>query len=107
MRHRAGARQLAHDGWIGGFLKDDDVRVAGTDDVGQRMLAPGASPANVVSQQSKRQSAFSTSVKYGWPMSSPRRYITKSRVPWMLTGRLTIAISRLRKGTSLGAMSRS
>ena len=27
------------------------------------------------------------SVRYGWPRRSPRRYITKSRVPWMFTGR--------------------
>src|SRR5262245_44810459 len=105
--HARSSRERPNDARIGGFLKDDDVGIARADDGRQRVLAPRASPADVVGQEPERQSVSSTSVRYGWPSSSPRKYMTQSRVPWMLTGRRTIAISRSRSGTRRGAMSRS
>ena len=84
------------DAGIGGFLKDDDIGGRRTNDVEERLLAARAAALDVVAQEPDRQSCFSTSVRYGWPSSSPRRYMTKSRVPWMFTGRSTIAMSSAR-----------
>src|SRR2546430_11064925 len=57
------------------LLEDDEVRIARADDRGERLLASRSAPADVVGQQPQRQSRFSTSVRYGCPSSSPRKYI--------------------------------
>src|SRR6185369_15282097 len=107
-RHGAGGRQRLDHRRDRRLLKDDDVGRAGRDDGAQRLLAAGAAAADVVAEQADHAvSVFSTSVRYGWPISSPRRYITKSRVPWILTGRFTISMSFSRSGTRSGAMSGS
>ena len=76
---------------------------------GQEALAPGAAVADVVGEQPQRQSlsTLPTSVRYGWPMRYSRKYMIQSRVPWMLTGRPTMAMRRRRSGRSAGAMSGS
>src|SRR6478672_11865649 len=64
------------------FLKDDDIGRAGADPGFEGGLAAGPTPADVVAEKADHSmSFFSTSVRYGCPSSSPRRYITKSRVP--------------------------
>lgn len=93
MRQAGGGGEPFDDGGIGGFLEDDNVGGGRTDDGQQRVLAAAPAALDVVAQEPERQSRFSTSVRYGWPSSSPRKYITTSRVPWMFTGRLTIAMS--------------
>src|SRR5690606_16555524 len=78
------------------LLQDDEIRLPGCDDRGERRLAAESSVADVVGQDRQRHEpgARPTRTRYGWPSTSPRSVITASRVAWMLTGRCTIAISR-------------
>src|ERR1044072_1072796 len=80
------------------FLEHDDVGRTRPDDGFEGRLAAGAAPADVVAEKPDHSmSDFSTSVRYGWPRSSPRRYMTKSRVPRMFTGRVTMSITPSRR----------
>src|SRR4051812_22918882 len=90
LRHPAPGRDALDNRGVGGFLKDDEIGVTGGDDGGD-LLFPAAAPmADVVGQQAEAHApsvfiALSMSTRYGCPSSSPRTYITKSRVAWMLT----------------------
>src|SRR5689334_11708537 len=116
MRHPAALRNPLDDAWQRRFLEDDDVGSAEGDDGLQRVLSSGPAAADIVAEELDRHSWWrrcrgavvssprSISVRYGWPSSSPRKYMTASRVAWMFTGRWTIAMSCSRSGTSSGAI---
>ena len=112
LRHAGTAARPIDDRRPGGFLEDDEVRLAGGDDGGDASSRP-LPPCGCCRSGAEAHVAFSLDglvdeqQRYGCPSSSPRTYITKSRVAWMFTGRLTIAISCSRSGVRSGAMSGS
>src|SRR5689334_4453187 len=83
--HAAGrCERLDHVGPLR-FFQDHDVGICCSDDTSNVLLPSRASPFDVVAQkpQVHGSETLPKSVRYGWPKTSPRRYWTQSRVPWI------------------------
>src|SRR5207248_104988 len=107
--HLRRRRELRDDLGPCGLLQDDHVGGALFDHGSDGAHPPHPAVTDVVGQQAQGHgvSSLPQRVRYGWPMTCSRRYMTQSRVPWMLTGRPTIFINRSRRGRRPGAMSGS
>src|SRR4051794_7511295 len=100
-------RELFHHARIARFLQCHEVRLCRRDHLGELLGASCAAFTDVVGEEPHGQSrdsdvvssssGFLRSTRYGWSITTSRRYCTNDVVAWMFTGRLTMAQSCLRR----------